>query len=204
MSTIVYEHVKKRSKDAIKLALQSYPGVVVSQGAGLEQVEFNGDWTAESAKCFIEDILGHTVEDSQIIDKTRKSLFQLISKDEAEMKVFGWLYVTHNKAGEQMIDHSGEIISPETLEKAAYEFVAEGGDMGANHQKLGVGYLIEAMVFTQEKKAALGIPDGILPTGLWVGLQMTDRAEWKKVISGEYKMLSLGGLARKIERQIHG
>ncbi len=204
MTTIVYEHVQKRSKNAIKFAVQNYPGVVVSQGAGLEQVEFSGDWTADSAKSFIEDVLGHTVDDNQIVDQTFKSKFELVSKDDAEMKVFGWLYVTHNKAGEQLIDHSGEIISPETLEKAAYEFVAEGGDMGANHQKLGVGFLIEAMVFTQEKKAALGIPDGILPTGLWVGLQMTDRDEWKKVVSGEYQMLSLGGLARRIERQIHG
>lgn len=67
---------------------------------------------------------------------------------------------------------------------------------GAKPTKIAT--LVEAVVFTPDKKKAMGVPDGILPDATWVGLRIdrtTDkgRTVWSGVKSGRYKMLSLGG-----------
>lgn len=61
-----------------------------------------------------------------------------------------------------------------------------------------IATLIEVMCFTPEKKRAMGIPDGVLPSGTWVGLRVNlstekGRAAWEGVKSGRLSMLSLGG-----------
>jgi hypothetical protein len=120
----------------------------------------------------------------------------------AKRQVFGWLYVARDKSGAQVVDHSGETISVEELEKASYNFVLGARVAGENHTKAngkvaGVGRLIECVVFTPEKRAAMGIPEGHVPDGTWVGFKIDSDAAWQGVVSGRYKMLSLGGKAIK-------
>ena len=72
-------------------------------------------------------------------------------------------------------------LEPEELESAAYQFVElyrEGGEM---HERGGCAVLVESMVFTKEKQQALGIPDGTLPIGWWIGFKVTDEDVWSKV-----------------------
>ena len=45
----------------------------------------------------------------------------------------------------------GDIIEPEELENAAYEYVRLYGDGGEMHGRGGVAVLIESVVFTEEK-----------------------------------------------------
>ena len=63
------------------------------------------------------------------------------------------------------------------------------------HQRGGVGHVIESIVFTKEKAAALGIPADILPEGWWIGFKITDDEVWEKIKSGEYSMFSIEGEA---------
>ena len=88
-----------------------------------------------------------------------------------------------------------EYVTPEELEKAAYNYVADFGTAGEMHMRGGVGKVIESCVFTKEKAEALGIPPEILPEGWWVGFRIEDEEVWEKIKSGEYTMFSIGGKA---------
>lgn len=131
-----------------------------------------------------------------------------IEKVDAEQRiVFGWLYCCTTKAGEPVVDHSGEIVDIADLERATYGFVLGARKAGAMHTRkagsvVGVGRLIESVCFTREKRAAMGIPEGVVPDGTWVGFKIDDDAAWEGVKTGRYKMLSLGGKA--IKRALEG
>ncbi len=120
--------------------------------------------------------------------------------DEDNQLVFGWLSVAVNKAGEQIVDLQGDIIEPVELEDAAYDFVLYARKAGEMHKRIeGIGRLVESMVFTVEKQQALGIPEGTLPVGWWVGFKIDDTDTWDKVKSGEYSAFSIGGKALREE-----
>jgi len=133
--------------------------------------------------------------------RVEKSLdFEVVKADEDQMLAFGWLYVSKTEDGRQVVDASGDVIDVPTLEKASYEFVLKYRDAGEQHQKENgeikpVGKLVECIVFTPEKIEALGIPDGVMKQGIWVGFKIDEPDTWEKVKSGEYKMFSLGGTA---------
>lgn len=122
--------------------------------------------------------------------------------------VFGWLYVTKRADGTAVVDHSGETVAIEDLEAATYDFALRSRKAGEMHGKGAdgaarqVGRLAECVCFTPEKKRALGIPDGTVPDGTWVGFKIDDDAAWAAVKSGRYKMLSLGG--RAVRRDLEG
>lgn len=120
---------------------------------------------------------------------------QRIEKYQDKRLAFGWAYMTTSSTGETMIDHSGDIVDIEEIEQAAYKFVKFWRDGSDNHERGGVAVLVESMVFTQEKAAALGIPAGILPSGWWVGFEVLEDEVWAKVKSGEYSMFSIEGSA---------
>ena len=116
------------------------------------------------------------------------------SSDEKRL-AFGWASISQDESGKELVDLSEDVIDPETLENAAYEFVRlyrEGGEM---HERGDCAVLVESVVFTKEKMAAMGIRDGTLPTGWWIGFYVTDDEVWEKVKSGEYPMFSIEGTA---------
>ena len=49
------------------------------------------------------------------------------------------------------------------------------------------------------KMAAMGIPEGTLPVGWWIGFQVTDADVWEKVKDGTYSMFSIEGEAERVE-----
>jgi len=116
------------------------------------------------------------------------------SSDEKRL-AFGWASILQDESGTELVDLAEDIIDPDTLENAAYEFVRlyrEGGEM---HECGDCAVLVESVVFTKEKMAAMGIPEGTLPTGWWIGFYITDDEVWEKVKSGEYPMFSIEGTA---------
>lgn len=121
--------------------------------------------------------------------------FIITKSDDDERLVFGWANVAVRVDGEQITDWQGDMIDPEELEKAAYNYVAEFGTAGEMHRRGGVGKVIESCVFTKEKAEALGIPPEILPEGWWVGFKIEDDEVWEKIKDGEYTMFSIGGEA---------
>lgn len=128
-----------------------------------------------------------------------KGKFQIQKSEDEKRLAFGWASIAVEETGEQLIDWQKDMVDPEELEKAAYRFVRfyrEGGEM---HERGDCATLVESVVYTEEKMKALGIPEGILPVGWWIGFYVSDNDVWEKVKSGEYSMFSIEGAARRIE-----
>jgi hypothetical protein len=131
-------------------------------------------------------------------DDARNGRFAIKKYDDDQMLAFGWANVSMRVGDELITDWQDDMIEPEELEAAAYEFVElyrEGGEM---HERGGVATLIESVVFTKEKMEAMGIPEGLLPVGWWIGFKVTDRDVWEKVKDGTYSMFSIEGEAERV------
>ena len=128
-----------------------------------------------------------------------KQEFKIIKSDDERREVFGWASIAVRVDGEIITDYQEDVIDIADLEKAAYEFTAEFGTAGEMHQRGGVGRLIESVVFTKEKMAAMGIIPGSVPEGWWVGFHIDDDNVWQKIKDGEYRMVSIEGTADREE-----
>lgn len=124
--------------------------------------------------------------------------FKVIKSDDDKRQVFGWASVAARVDGGTVVDWQEDIIEIDELEKAAYAFAKDYAIAGEMHERGGVGELIESAVFTKEKAAAMGIPDGILPEGWWLGFQITDDDVWQKIKDGDYTMFSIEGTGDRI------
>lgn len=124
--------------------------------------------------------------------------FKIQKQNEDKHIAFGWAYMSVTKSGEQCVDHSGDIVDISEIEKAAYKFVKLYRDGSDNHERGGVGTVVESMVFTKEKAEALGILAGVMPEGWWIGVEVTDNEVWKKVKDGTYSMFSIEGTATRV------
>lgn len=141
---------------------------------------------------------------SELIEKSNpenviKGRFKIMKSDDDKMLAFGWANVSMRVGGELIEDWQGDIIEPEELEAAAYEYVRLYGDGGEMHERGGVAVLIESVVFTEEKMQVMGIPAGTLPIGWWIGFKVTDKDVWEKVKNGTYPMFSIEGEAERVE-----
>jgi len=117
--------------------------------------------------------------------------------DEAQNLVFGWASVAVEADGTTLIDKQGDVIDPDTLERAAYDFVLEWREADEMHDRVTKGHVVESVVLTTEKRAAMGLPaDG--PVGWWVGFKV-DPATFAKVKAGTYQMFSIEGVAQREE-----
>ncbi len=160
---------------------------------------FNDKW---------EEYMNSRPEDEDIPEpKDKKTVtkcrFEIKKFNNDQMLAFGWANVAVRASGEQIEDWQEDIVDPEELEKAAYQFVElyrEGGEM---HERGGAAVLIESCVFTKEKMAAMKIPEGTLPEGWWIGFKVLDPDVWEKVKDGTYSMFSIEGEAvrEKVEKR---
>lgn len=119
--------------------------------------------------------------------------------DEDQNLVFGWGYVSINKDGTQVIDHSQEMIDPEDLELAAYAFNLIFRETGEMHKGGAKGRLVESLVVTPDKLQAMGLAKDALPQGWWLGFYIDDDEVFDKVKKGEYNMFSIQGIANREE-----
>lgn len=142
------------------------------------------------------DMITHIPESENQVYKNR---FKIHKRDDEKMLAFGWASISLTEEGKQLEDWQQDMIDPEELEQAAYRFVElyrEGGEM---HERGGAAVLVESVVFTEEKMKAMGIPEGILPVGWWIGFKVTDPEVWEKVKDGTYSMFSIEGEAVREE-----
>ena len=125
--------------------------------------------------------------------------FSICKADEDKRLVFGWASISMTVDGELLEDRQKDLIDPEDLEEAAYEYVLNFRDTGEEHISTmrKKGKLVESCVFTAEKQKAIGIPEGILPIGWWIGFKIEDDAAWERVKNGTYKMFSIEGKAER-------
>lgn len=138
-------------------------------------------------------------EKPSVSENILKGRFQIRKSDDEKMLAFGWASVSTRIDGEVIEDWQKDIVEPEELERAAYEFVLlyrEGGEM---HERGGAAVLIESIVFTEEKMRAMGIPADTLPVGWWIGFKVLDKDVWEKVKDGTYLMFSIEGEAERVQ-----
>ena len=126
--------------------------------------------------------------------------FTIYKADDDKRLVFGWASVAITVDGSELEDRQHDMIDPEELEDAAYEYVLNFRDTGEEHLPgyRKKGKLIESCVLTKEKQKAMGIPDGILPVAWWIGFKIEDDETWRRVKNGTYKMFSIEGKAQRI------
>ncbi len=113
--------------------------------------------------------------------------------------VFGFANVTLQEDGTLPLDYQGDMMDTEVLEAAAYNYVLNKGIANQEHEwGTDCGWLVESMMFTKSKMEALGIPEGTVPEGWFVGFYIPDPAVYKKVKDGDYNMFSIEGTARRL------
>lgn len=147
------------------------------------------------------DIHPAAVEKRQPEGGTINGRFKIQKADDDKRLAFGWASASVTINGETVEDCVGDVIDVEELEQAAYNFVElyrEGGEM---HERGGCAVLVESVIFTPEKIAAMGIPEGTVPTGWWIGFKVTDDDVWAKVKDGTYPMFSIEGEAVRVPEE---
>ena len=121
-----------------------------------------------------------------------RARFRVAKVNEEQGLVFGWASVAEQD-GRLVVDHEGDVIEPAELEKGAYRFVKDARIASDRHDPatLGVGVLVESMIFTKEKQEILGID---VPVGWWVGFQVDDPELRRSIRESEgHEAFSIGG-----------
>ena len=152
------------------------------------------------AKTF-EEILKTTATDpanpqEEVNKSTEESQnFNIMKTDDDKRLIFGWANVAITLDGVQVVDHQKDMIDPEDLEEAVYDYVLNFRDGGEEHipNLRKKARMVESCMFTKEKMKAMGIPEGIVPEGWWIGFYVDDDDAWEKVKDGTYQMFSIEG-----------
>lgn len=116
--------------------------------------------------------------------------------DEEQHVVFGWLYVSEEADGTQVVDHSEQYILAEDLEPAAYDYVLSSRAASYMHEQFYspggtvLAACCESVVTTRAKQADWGVT---MKVGWWVGYKIYDESLWGLIKTGELKMFSIGG-----------
>lgn len=126
--------------------------------------------------------------------------FKIAKTDDEQHVVFGWASVSKNAEGNLLADWQGDIIEPEELEKAAFDFVLNFRDTGEEHDPnlRKKGKLVSSIVFTEDIQKALNIPKGAMPVGWFVGFKIRDAQTWDEIKKGHYKMFSIEGKGQRV------
>jgi hypothetical protein len=129
-------------------------------------------------------------------ERVHLELAEITKVDTALQNVFGWASVVTKADGTVVEDHQGDIIDPDELEQAAYQFMSDSRASGVDHDgQTPDGEVIESMVMTTAKARAMGIPDGAVPTGWWLGVHIPDAEAFAKARAGERAFFSIEGTA---------
>ncbi len=104
---------------------------------------------------------------------------EIVKVDEEQGRVYGWAYV-FTKNGEQVQDHSGDVIDTaetrQALEDAFVGYVKDHRTGDLDHEQFGVSKLIEAAFITKDKAELMGLTAD--REGMWVGYEFNrDTAE---------------------------
>lgn len=143
-------------------------------------------------------IYGVCTEETETTENDRE--FTITKSDDDQHLVFGWALISERKNGEEICDLQGDMVSPEELEKAAYEYVLNWHTGGEEHDPFlqNKCRMVESVVFTEEKLKAMGIPGGIVPLGWWIGFKVDDERTWELVKNGTYQMFSIAGKGKRV------
>jgi hypothetical protein len=137
------------------------------------------------------------VEKAETEDQAPGS-FRIAKLDPDQNLVFGWASVAVQKDGTTLVDKQGDVIDPQELETAAYDFVLDFREADEMHDQVTKGALVESLVVTPAKLESMGLAPDALPMGWWVGFKV-EPATFAKVRAGQLSMFSIEGKAQREE-----
>ena len=120
--------------------------------------------------------------------------FEIVRKDAAKRRIYGWFSVAKTKDGKTLVDRHGDVIDVAELESAASEFLKEYRQGGLEHAGGAPNELISSVVFSRELQDAMGIPAGVLPEGWFGGFEVAESV-YQRVAKGSLLMFSIEGEA---------
>ncbi|MDD5034118.1 MAG: XkdF-like putative serine protease domain-containing protein [Methylococcaceae bacterium] len=125
--------------------------------------------------------------------------FDIAKVDAAKRLVFGWASLSVNSEGEQVTDLQKDLIDPEELESAAYDFVLHSREAGEMHEgEADKGILIESFMVDSGKLEKMGLVGYATPqVGWWLGFKVSEDT-FKKVQDGKLRMFSIQGSAQRV------
>lgn len=121
-------------------------------------------------------------------------------RNDDQQIIYGWAYITH-EGGNVVTDLQGDQIDIDDLSKSAHDFMLAHRVGGSMHDALGIGQVVESLVFTPDVQESLGIDLG--KSGWFIGMKVHDSDVWDRVKTGELAALSIGGQARREMMKAH-
>lgn len=116
--------------------------------------------------------------------------------DDSERIVYGWASVV-TKDGQPVEDLQGDVITPETMEKAANDFMLGDRTGLTMHKGEKTTTIIHSLPLTKQTKEAFGIES---PYEGWIiAVKVHDDKTWEQVTSGKFTGFSIGGRANRRE-----
>ena len=128
---------------------------------------------------------------------TKASSYGSITKvDEEERIVYGYASVVTHK-GKLIVDRQGDMIEPETMEKAATEFMLGARNGLTMHKGEPTTTIVHSMPFTKQIQESFDMTSDY--EGWMIAVKVHDDETWARVKSGEFTGFSIGGQAVKEE-----
>lgn len=124
---------------------------------------------------------------------------EVTKRDDVQMRLFGVAMTATDATGAEVVDHQNQVISPDDMAEAAYDWAANSGRSGVYHRPTDPGFVDQAghmicsVPLTAEIRKAMGVEPG--PATWFVGIQITDPAVWARYASGELPEFSIRGSA---------
>lgn len=124
---------------------------------------------------------------------------EILKIEEPQRRVYGWASIARKADGTLPHDSQGDVIdTPDAIrawENAFYDFIPKAATADDMHVDFGVAKIVGGLAFTPDLTKSLGIPEGIMPTGLFivVDIPRTPRGDqlWSDVTTGKRKMFSI-------------
>lgn len=161
--------------------------------------DFSTTTSTHDSAVFIDPLTGEEHKGYVDTYSSASITFSILKGQDAEKGlVSGWANVSKNADGSIPLDWQGDIIAPNELEDAAIEFMLNYQDGGEMHEGDPIGKVVESIVLTKDKQAAMGIPEGAVPEGWFITVKLFSEDAIAKVKSGEYKMFSIQGTGERV------
>jgi hypothetical protein len=119
--------------------------------------------------------------------------------------VYGWARVARDVDGRVVyssdnLDQDVQLWqSIDEIEAASHLYLMDSRGSTDAHVIANVAVPVASIVFTPAIQAALGIPEGTVPEGWFVGLKVLSDEVWDKVRDGTYQSFSIGGGGERVD-----
>ena len=116
--------------------------------------------------------------------------------DNEQRVVYGYASVV-SKNGEVVVDRQGDVITAETMEKAATQFMLGARNGLTMHSGEPTTTIVHSMPLTKQIMDSFGIQCD--KEGWLIAVKVHDDATWDRMKKGEFTGFSIGGRAKKVQ-----